>query len=225
MTRSVVILGAGAFAREVLDVFEACREAGSHDEVAGFLVDSIYGQPGDLVNGKPILGDLTWLRSHPDVQAVCAVGNPADRRRIVERAMREGVAFCSVIHPRAVITKRIDFGKGVIVTAGVVLTNQIVIGDHVILNLACTIGHDVRIANFATVAPGANLSGNVIVGTGAFVGTGACVLEKTRIGQWSVVGAGAAVIRDVPPNTTVIGNPARVLLTRPEGWQLIDDSS
>ncbi|MCA1812853.1 MAG: hypothetical protein LC624_02745 [Halobacteriales archaeon] len=33
-----------------------------------------------------------------------------------------------------------------------------------------------------------------------------------------VVGAGAVVLRDVAPNTTVVGNPARVVAERPAGW-------
>lgn len=225
MARSVVILGAGALAREVLDVFDACREAGADYDVLGFLVDSDYGRPGDLVNDTPILGDLSWLGDHPEVQAVCAVGAPQARRNIVERAASRGVRFCTVVHPRAVVTKRVTFGEGVVIAAGAVLTNNITLEDHVLLNLGCTIGHDVRVERFATVAPGVNVSGSVVVETGAYLGTGSCVIEKVRIGRWSIVGAGAAVVRDVPPNTTVIGNPARVLLTREEGWHLTNASS
>ena len=57
------------------------------------------------------------------------------------------------------------------------------------------------------------------VGEGAFVGTGATVLEKICIGAWSVVGAGAVITRDVPPNSTVVGVPGRVIKTRGDGWQ------
>jgi len=44
-----------------------------------------------------------------------------------------------------------------------------------------------------------------------------------RVGEWSIVGAGAAVVKDVPPNVTVVGIPARVMRTRPEGWHLAED--
>ena len=43
------------------------------------------------------------------------------------------------------------------------------------------------------------------------VGGGAILLPGVRIGQNAVVGAGAVVTRDVPANTVVAGNPARVI--------------
>jgi len=44
---------------------------------------------------------------------------------------------------------------------------------------------------------------------------GAVVLPWVTIGARSVVGAGAVVVRDVPPDTVVVGNPARVVRTLP----------
>ncbi len=46
---------------------------------------------------------------------------------------------------------------------------------------------------------------------GAYVGVGAIMLPQTTIGENAVVGAGALVTRDVPPETVVMGVPARVV--------------
>jgi len=50
-----------------------------------------------------------------------------------------------------------------------------------------------------------------IVKKGASIGSGVTILSKTCIGENAIVGAGSVVTRDVPANTIVAGNPARVL--------------
>jgi acetyltransferase-like isoleucine patch superfamily enzyme len=50
-----------------------------------------------------------------------------------------------------------------------------------------------------------------LVQKGASIGSGATVLSNVVIGENAIVGAGSVVTRDVPPNTIVAGNPAKVL--------------
>ena len=50
-----------------------------------------------------------------------------------------------------------------------------------------------------------------LVKRGASIGSGVTVLGGVTIGENAVVGAGSVVTKDVPPNTTVAGNPARLL--------------
>lgn len=46
---------------------------------------------------------------------------------------------------------------------------------------------------------------------GASIGSGATILCDVTIGEGAIVGAGSVVLGDVPPHTTVAGNPARTL--------------
>ncbi|MGA8540267.1 MAG: acyltransferase, partial [Terriglobales bacterium] len=50
-----------------------------------------------------------------------------------------------------------------------------------------------------------------VVKKAASIGSGATILANTCIGENAIVGAGAVVTRDVPANTIVVGNPARIL--------------
>ena len=52
---------------------------------------------------------------------------------------------------------------------------------------------------------------NTLVKRGASIGSGATLLGGITIGENAIVGAGSVVTKDVPPNTTVAGNPARTL--------------
>ncbi len=50
-----------------------------------------------------------------------------------------------------------------------------------------------------------------VVKQGASIGSGATLLGGITIGEKAIVGAGSVVTKDVPPNVTVAGNPAKVL--------------
>ncbi len=52
---------------------------------------------------------------------------------------------------------------------------------------------------------------NTLVKQGASIGSGATLLGGITIGEKAIIGAGSVVTKDVPPNTVVAGNPARVL--------------
>lgn len=217
--KQVVIIGAGGFGREVLDVVDACNEAGATYDPLGYVVDAQYAAPGTIVNDKPILGGFEWLeRNAKDVLVTCGVGASHERYQLIQRAIGINCRFLNLVHPRAILTRWVTMGEGVIITAGCIMTNQIRIGNHVHINLDCTIGHDVILQDFVTLAPGVHVSGKITVGTGCYVGTGAAFVERVQIGEWSVVGAGSVVVGDVPANSTVVGVPARVIKTREPGW-------
>ena len=210
--KRVVILGAGGFARETADIYEALIALGEEIDLLGYVVERGYAKPGAVVNGRPILGDETILgKLPPDTLAVAAVGDPGLRRRLVAYAEAAGLRFDVAVHPSATLTPRATIGSGSVVTAGVRVTNNIAIGRHVHLNLNCTVGHDSLIGDFVTVSPGAHISGNVVLGSGVTLGTGAVVLPGVHIGDGSTVGAGAVVTRGVGENQTVVGVPARAL--------------
>ena len=217
----VVIIGTGGFGREVLDVLEAVNQVETRYEILGFITEPGFQNPGELINDKPVLGYYDWLEQNKDqVRAICGVGAPATRLRLIRQAEQMGVQFFSVIHPRAILTRWVKLGTGSIITAGCILTNNITIGEHVHLNLDCTVGHDVVIEDCVTVSPGVHISGNVRLEEGSFIGTGANLIEGKTIGRWAVVGAGSVVVKDVPANSTAVGIPAAVIKTRQPGWHL-----
>lgn len=219
--KKIVIIGAGGFAREVLDILDACNEDGDLYNTLGYIVEPDFGTAGMIVNGKPILGGLEWLEKHrKEVFAVCGIGAPEVRHRLVIEATKAGVCFCSITHPSVRLSRWNSIGTGVVISAGCLLSNHIQIGNHVQINPGCIIGHDVTIEDFVTVSPGVNISGNVKIFMGCNLGTGINVINRLTIGKWSVIGAGSTLIRDVPPNSTVVGVPGRVVKQREKGWHL-----
>jgi len=218
--QQIAIIGAGGCGRDLLVIVDAINDVKLTFNMLGFVVDSQYGQPGTLVNDKPILGDFSWIEQNPGVHLICGVGSPRDRRKLVIRAQEYGATFCTLIHPHAVIPPRIEVGHGTAIAAGSIFTNRIRIGNHVHINLATTISHDCILEDFVTVSPGVHCSGNVTLNEGCFIGMGTNIIEKLNVGHWSTVGAGSTIIMDVPNNATVLGVPGKVQKTKKTGWYL-----
>lgn len=215
----IVIVGGSGHARELADVVRARAESDGSCELLGF-VDDDATLAGRTMCDVPVLGDLDWLRERADdVTALCGIGSPPTRQRVVRLLEADGVRFTGVVHPRAEVTRFVQLGNGVVITAGCIVTNQIELGEHVHLNRSVNVGHDCRVGAFCHLAPASVLSGNVTVGEGCDIGTGAAVIQGRAIGAWTIVGAGAAVVHDLPANVTAVGVPARVIEQRTAGWQ------
>ncbi|MBI4982674.1 MAG: serine O-acetyltransferase [Candidatus Omnitrophica bacterium] len=108
------------------------------------------------------------------------------------------------IHPGAKIGKRFFIDHGL----GVVIGETTIIGDGVLLYQGVTLG-------------GTGLQQgkrHPTIGNNVVVGAGAKVLGNIVIGDNSYIGANAVVIKDVPPNSTVVGVPGRI--TKQDGKKI-----
>lgn len=115
-------------------------------------------------------------------------------RQISQRAVRKtGIE----IHPAATIGKRlfIDHGTGV------------VIGETAI------IGDDVTIYQGVTLGGTGHHTGkrHPTIGNGVLIGAGAKVLGPFKVGDNARIAAGAVVLNEIPPDSTAVGVPARVV--------------
>lgn len=205
--RPIVIVGAGGFGRETLDVVAAL---GNSVRLAGVLDDAPSEANLQRLHdrGASYLGTIDeWLGRGDDAEYAVAVGNPAVRRALVSRFA--GRVPATLVHPSAGFGAASVLGTGVIVCAGVQVSTNVRLGSHVHLNPNATIGHDSVLGDYVSVNPAATISGDCDVRSGTLVGAGAVVLQGLTVGTDAVVGAAACVVRDVPAGTTVKGVPAR----------------
>jgi len=108
------------------------------------------------------------------------------------------------IHPGAKMGRGLFIDHGM----GVVIGETSILGDNVTLFQAVTLGGTGKEKG----------KRHPTVGNNVVIGTGAKVLGNITIGDNSYVGANAVVIKDVPPNSTVVGVPGRI--TKQDGKKI-----
>ncbi len=103
------------------------------------------------------------------------------------------------IHPGATIGRRFFIDHGM----GVVIGETAVIGDDVTMYHGVTLGG----TSWNKGKRHPTLGDRVVIGAGAQV------LGPITVGAGAKVGSNAVVVKDVPPGTTAVGNPARIIDT------------
>ena len=145
------------------------------------------------------LGKQVWVGDFVTIGKKCRIG---DRTHICDNVtIGEGTVI----------------GKDCLIYPGVHIFPGMVIGDRVILHAGCIIGDDGFGNSRQPDGSWQKIEhlGNVIIGNDVFIGTNAIILKGTHIGDRSVVAAGSVVFGlEVPPDSIVKGNPAKVLSRR-----------
>ena len=115
-------------------------------------------------------------------------------RYVSQRAVRKtGIE----IHPGATIGRRLVIDHGV----GIVIGETTEIGDDVLIYQGVTLGGTGKDVG----------KRHPTIGNNVMISAGAKVLGPFKIGDNSRVAAGAVVLNEVPPNSTVVGVPARIV--------------
>ncbi len=115
-------------------------------------------------------------------------------RYVSQRAARKtGIE----IHPGAKIGRRLVIDHG----TGIVIGETAEIGDDVLIYQGVTLGGTGKDVG----------KRHPTIGNNVMISAGAKVLGPFKIGDNSRVAAGAVVLKEVPPNSTVVGVPARIV--------------
>jgi sugar O-acyltransferase (sialic acid O-acetyltransferase NeuD family) len=207
----LLILGAGSFAIETLEIAEL---AGGFRPL-GFVVSDPPADPASHA-GLPVYGESALPSSLDDAHIVGGIVSNR-RRGFIERLLARGFQPATVTHPTAIVSPRATLMPGAVIGAGVIVASNTQIGAHTLLNRGANIGHDNDIGDYVTVSPGTVLAGAIQVGRGAYIGAGAVIRDHLSIGEGAVVAAGAVVVKPVPARTLVAGCPAAIIRSDVDG--------
>ncbi len=82
-------------------------------------------------------------------------------------------------------------------------------GGPCIINNTAIIGNNCNISQFVTI--GSNKGKAANIGNGVYIGPNVCIVESVNIGNNVTIGAGSVVTKNIPDNSTAVGNYAKVI--------------
>ncbi len=209
------VFGASGFGREVMPLI---REKYSASNYLFVFVDD--KPPSVELNSLEVLTYQQFLdHGSAEKYITIAIADSGIREILTKRCIDDGIAIINVSASNNIIMDCVEIYAGSILSPFVTITSNVKIGKSFHANIYSYVAHDCVIGDFVTFAPSVRCNGNVKIEDHAYIGTGAILKQGTPekplvIGRGAIVGMGAVVTKDVPPYTTVVGNPAREFIKK-----------
>ena len=191
----LIIIGASGHGKVIADIAVKI----GYTEIV-FLDDNVNIQE---CAGYPVVGRSSDAQAM-EGDKVVAIGSAEIRERI-----QQTIKATTLIHPDAVIGRRVKIDEGTVIMAGAVINSDAVIGKGCIINTCASVDHDCNIGDFVHVSVGAHVAGTCVIGERTWIGAGATVSNNISICHDCMVGSGAVVVRDIAEIGTYVGSPVR----------------
>jgi sugar O-acyltransferase (sialic acid O-acetyltransferase NeuD family) len=201
----LIILGSGVHAGEMAEIVGRINRVGPTWRLLGYLArESQSDMVGADLNGHRVLGTSKKLADHPG----CHLAFEHDFHDPIDTPRSQ---WASLVDPSAFVSASAIIGGGCVIYPNCFVGLNARLGDRVFMLSGSVVNHDDVLEDNVTVCSNVSLAGSVSVGKGSYLGQACTIRQFIRVGSNSLGGKGSVVVRDVPSNSVVAGNPSRVL--------------
>lgn len=171
--------------------------------------------PGAYIGGEVEMGDNVYIGAGAKLMGEIHIGNNVIIREnavlgadgLSTNRDEEGHAVTMPQFGGIVLEDNVQIGALTVIGRGAI--DNTVIGKGSKIDNSCFISHNVQMGEDTFVVGESIMFGSSSTGRQAYISGNACVRDGIHIGEKALVGMGAVVVKNVPDNAIVKGNPAR----------------
>ena len=146
--KHLIIIGVGGFAREVYWHAQDSLGYGTEWDLKGFLDGDVKLPEEEYQKLElPVLGDINSYHIEEDDVFICAIGDPAIKKKLIEIILQRDGKFINLIHKTAIIHGNAKMGVGNILCPWSYVFDHAVVGNYVTFNCQSGLGHDAVIGD------------------------------------------------------------------------------
>jgi acetyltransferase EpsM len=205
VNENLIILGFGGNSYEI---FERITQISPNRKIL-FLDDRVVHP---LVVGT--LNDVSKFESYKKLFMIGSPTSIGSRKEIFNQLQITVDKIEGFRDPSSWISDSARIGIGSVVMWNSYIGSNSGLGDNTVIMPGVFVGHDTALGDFSVVAANASIAGGVTIGPQSYLGANCTIREGISIGENSFIGAGAVVVKDVPPKSIFVGNPARALINK-----------
>lgn len=201
--QDLIILGTGVHSMEMVEIVERINNQNKTWNLLGYC--SWYDEPeGKEANGYQIFKKEVLTNQYSDAFVVPDNTWPMDSGLDIER-------FVTIIDPSTFVSRTASIGKGCVIYPNCYIGLNVKLGNFIFCLSGSIINHDDIIGDYAKITSNVSIAGEVQIGEGCYLGQASTYRQLLKIGKNSTIGMGAVVVKDVPPDCIMVGNPAHKL--------------